>query len=385
LALLEGIKDSGIREKAGKALLKKVAMLERALYGIAYLKELSPRSLDLVQTMGERLSVLLIEAYLLDSGVKAVALDSGREGVAVNSDYGKALPLMRETRKRLSGKAAKLLHGSVVVFPGFFGTDGKGNIVSFGRGGSDFSAAIIAAALEADALELWKDVDGFMSADPKIVEKAYLLQSLSYDEAEELGYFGAKIMYPKTVMPLREKGIPIILKNVLKPGKKGTIVSREKKKHEKIIKSIAVKRNIACVTLRSSGFVGQTGALQKIFSAMANANISVDLVATSEAGISFTIDESDLQKAKKAIPAIDLPLEGAAFDSNVAMLGIVGEGIKGTPGIAAKIFNCLGKNGINVEMISQGSSEINISFLIKENDLAKAVKELHTELEETVG
>ncbi len=380
IAMLAGIKSDEIRLQAEKKLLRKTAMLERALYGIAYLKELSPRSLDIVQTTGERMSVPLIEAYLLDAGVAAVALSGRKHGIVTNSDYGQGIPLMHETRKRLGKKARKLLHNKVVVFPGFFGSDRKGNIVSFGRGGSDFSAAIVAAALNADALELWKDVDGFMSADPKIVRNAVLLPHLSYDEAEELGYFGAKIMHPKTVLPLRKKGIRIVVKNILKPEKAGTIVSGRKQRHERVIKSIAIKRNIACVTLRSPAFVGQAGVLQKIFSAMADACVSVDLVATSETGVSFTIDEQNMQLARKSVPAIDLSLEEVAFDSSVAMVGMVGEGLKHTPGLAGRVFSCLGKHKINVEMISQGSSEINISFLVKERDLGKAVRALHREV-----
>ncbi|MDP2974051.1 MAG: aspartate kinase [Candidatus Diapherotrites archaeon] len=376
--IVAGIKDGKIRENVEKELLKKLTLLERALYGISYLKELSPRSLDLVQTLGERLSVLLLEAYLQDNGIDAVALDDAC--IVTNSDFGQALPLMQETKEELGKRAGKILQKSIVILPGFFGTDKKGNIVSFGRGGSDFSAAIIAAALEANALELWKDVDGFMSADPKIVNGARLLSNLSYDEAEELGYFGAKIMYPKTVLPLREKGIPIIVKNILAPEKIGTVVSKEKHRHETIIKSIAVKRSIACVTLRSPAFVGQAGVLHKIFSAMANACVNVDLVTTSETGVSFTIDESDLQAAKEAVPSIDLVLEEVNFDKEVAMVGLVGEGLKRTAGVASKVFNCLGKHGINAEMISSGSSEISLSFIIRENELEKTVKVLHDEL-----
>ncbi len=381
LQLLACVKDSRAGKQAGKQLLQLFAELERVLYGIAYLKELSPRSLDLVQTMGERLSVLLLEAYLQDSGVDAVALDGIKEGIATNSDFGKAMPEMRETKKRFAKKAGKMLQKNVVVLPGFFGADREGNIVSFGRGGSDFSAAIVAAVLNANALELWKDVDGFLSADPKIVQEAMLLQHLNYDEAEELGYFGAKIMYPKTVVPLREKGIPIIMKNVLQPEKTGTVVSKRKQVHEKIIKSIAIRRDVACITLRSPAFIGQAGVLQKIFTTIAEAGVSVDLVATSERGVSFTIDEKDLEAAKKAIPSINLPLDEVNFDRDVAMVGVVGEGIKSTPGIAAKIFGCIGRQGINVEMISLGSSEINLSFLVKEKDLERAVKALHEELQ----
>ncbi|MBN2066840.1 MAG: aspartate kinase [Candidatus Diapherotrites archaeon] len=380
LGILKGIRGKEIKEEAEKKVLEKITVIERALYGISYLKELSPRSLDLVQTMGERMSAPILEAYLRDNGIEAVSFDEAF--IATNSEHGQGLPEMEETGKAIEEKVGKLIHNKVAVLPGFFGKDKGQNIVSFGRGGSDFSAAIVASSLGANALELWKDVDGFMTADPKIVQKAELLPNVSYDEAEELGYFGAKIIFPRTVPPLREKGTEIVIKNILSPEKTGTVVSGKREKHERIVKSIAVKRSTAAITLRSPAFVGQAGILEKIFSAMADVCVSVDLVATSETGVSFTVDEKDFEIAKQAIPKIDLPLENVEFNRDVALLGLVGEGLKRTPGIAGRVFSCLGKHGINVEMISMGSSEINMSFLIKEKDLEKAVKVLHEEIVE---
>ncbi len=379
LEMLSGIKAKNYVKETEKGLLEEFSLLERALQGILCLKELSPRSLDLVQTAGERLCVLLLFAYLLDENIQAIAFDGRKQGIVTNSDFGRARPLMDETKKKLE-KTKGFVHSNVLIFPGFFGVDKQDNVVSFGRGGSDFSAAILANLFRANSLELWKDVDGFLTSDPKIVEDAVVLSNLSYEEAEELGYFGAKIIYPRTVVPLKEKGIKIVIKNIQKPDKIGTIVSNERLEQKIVAKSIAVKRNIASITLRSPIFVGQAGVLEKIFYEIAKANISVGLVATSETGISFTIDEKSLPRTREAISRIGLVLEEASFDKDLAMVGVVGEGLKKKPGVAGFVFGCLAENKVNVEMISQGSSGINISFIIKESDLHKTVKALHKKI-----
>tara|TARA_Y100000310_G_scaffold341250_1_gene439812 strand:- start:1413 stop:2768 length:1356 start_codon:yes stop_codon:yes gene_type:complete len=377
LDLVGQLDNDEAQEKGAKKVKEKLEILERALYGINYLGELSERSKALVYTMGERLSSLLVEAYLNQGGVKAVAMDAGDAGIVTDCCYATANPLMDKTRERVKAGLDKRLAEEVVVVTGYFGIDENGNITCLGRGGSDFSAGILANALDADALELWKDVDGFMSADPKAVEDAKLLKSLSYSEAEELGYLGAKILHPRTIVPLREKNIKAVVKNILKPGQEGTVISSFKEEKENIVKSIAIQKNIAVVQLKSASIVGLPGALTQIFSALSTNEINVDLVSTSEAGVSLTIGQTDVEKARNALENCPLAFESIAFDEDVAMIGIIGEGMKGKTGITGKIFGALGDAEINIEMISQGSTEINLSIVVKEHDAEKAVKVIH--------
>ena len=382
IELLAEIKNDEIRKKTSKKIDSKLEQLEKALYGISFLKELSEKSCALIYPMGEQLSVLLLEAYLNDNGVNAIAFDADEAGIVTNNCYSEAIPIMEKTRENLGKKIKPLLTGTVPVITGYFAADSEGNKTCFGRGGSDFSAGIIANALDANALELWKDVDGFMSADPKIVQNAKLIKDLSYEEAEELGYFGAKILHPKTIPPLREKNIPAIVKNIFKPDIEGTIISGKKNKVPGIIKSIATKKGLAAITISSPEFVGHAGIIAKVFSPIAEAGISIDTVATSETTVSFTLAEKDLEKAKSATEKIPLRMEKISFETGLSLLGLVGEGLRSEYGITGKIFSCLAEEKINDEIISQGSNEVNLSIIIQEKDLEKAVKAIHKKIME---
>ncbi|MCX6798614.1 MAG: aspartate kinase [Candidatus Diapherotrites archaeon] len=377
LQLLGAIKDPIIRANSKDLIEEKMAGLERALLGVHYLGEMSPKALDLVQTFGERLSAVVVAAFLNDEGEKSVSVEAHEAGLFTDGCFGKA----RTTEKAEAEIRGKLLHllkqKKTVVITGFFGADEQGNICCFGRGGSDYSAGIIAAALGADRLELWKDVPGFYSADPKTVKKAVLLKELSYDEAEEIGYFGAKILHPKTIAPVRKKGIPVVVKNVLTPGIDGTIVTAANKKSEKVIKAISSKTGIIAVTVKSAEMATTPGVLAKIFAPIAEAGIEVDFVSTSETSVSFTIDKKEKDKAMQALQSLGNCFDMLSVEEGIALVAAIGEGMKPSVDITGKVFGALAKEGINVEMISQGASEINLSLIIKEKDLAKAINALH--------
>ena len=377
LGLILGLEKKEARIEATKKLNEKLAILEKALYGINYLGELSERSKAVIYTFGERLSAILLEGYLVDAGLDTCLVEAN-EVIVTDSCFSTASPDMKKT----AGKAkelGKMLKENTVVVTGYLAADEAGIITCLGRGGSDFSAGILANVLDADSLELWKDVDGFMSADPKAVKEAVLLTSLSYEEAEELGYFGAKILHPRTILPLREKGIKAVIKNILKPGVEGTVISDAKEEKESIVKSIATQPKIAVICLKSAAIVGKPGALSHIFSSLAKEEISVDLVATSETGLSLTIMEKDGEKAVMALENCPIEFDSMEIAADVAMIGLIGEGLKKRAGIAGRLFTCLGNEGINVETISQGGSEANISFIVKEESLEKAVKAIHSE------
>ncbi len=379
-SLVEGLETEKAKQVATEKLNQKFEVLERVLFGINYLAELSERSKALAYTFGERLSAILVEAYLLDAGLEAESMDASK-AIVTDGNFAAASPLMDKTAKK-SQQLGKMLPEKVVVVTGYLGADSKGNTTCFGRGGSDFSAGILANVLNAGSLELWKDVDGFMSADPKAVPKAKLLKLLSYEEAEELGYFGAKILHPRTIVSIREREIRAVVKNIHSPEKEGTVISAEKERHENVVKSIATRKQIASVCVRSAAMVGVSGALAQMFDALSKAGISVDTVATSETGVSITVNESDADAAKKALEACPIQFDSIEVEKDVAAIGLIGEGMKGVHSLSGRLFSALGNSNINIEMISQGGSEINISFLVKQKDLGNAVKAIHCEFME---
>jgi len=377
LALLEGIGDATIKTNSRALIEEKTVALERTLLGVNYLGEISPKAFDLIQTFGERLSAVVVAAFLNDAGEKSVSIEAHEAGLFTDGCYGKAMAVQK-TEEEVSRRLMHLLkEGKTVVITGFFGADAQGNICCFGRGGSDYSAGIIASALNADRLELWKDVPGFYSADPKTVKHAVLLKELSYDEAEEIGYFGAKILHPKTIEPVRKKGIPVVVKNVLTPEIDGTIITANNRQSKEVIKAISNKTGIAAITLKSAEMVTTPGILARIFTPIAEAGIDVDFVSTSETSVSFTIGKKEKDMAIAALNSSGLGFEKIAVEEDIALMGIIGEGMKRTMDITGKIFHALAKKGVNVEMISQGASEINLSIIIKEKDLDSAINAVH--------
>lgn len=375
LAVLEGITNTTIKTNAKDLIEQKTLLVEKALLGINYTQEVTPKTFDLIQTFGERLSAILVCAFLNDAGEKSIVAEAHEIGLLTNGLFGKARAI-EKTEQALREKLLPLLKEQTVVITGFFGADATGNICCFGRGGSDYSAGIIAAALDAQRLELWKDVPGFYSADPKTVKNALLLKELSYDEAEEIGYFGAKILHPRTIEPAQRKGIPIIVKNVLTPNIDGTIINSNQAKTKKIITAISSKTGIIAITVHSNDMVSTPGILAKIFDPIAKASIDVDFVSTGETGVSFSIEKKEKEHALAALQTLNGAFK-ITVEENIALLGIIGNGLKESPGTAALILQALADAGINTEMISAGASPTNLSIIIKENNLSKAIIAIH--------
>jgi aspartate kinase len=373
------ISDPKIRQNAEFTLGEKISVLEKFLYGIGYLKEISPRSKDLVQSFGERLSPVVLEAFLLDNKISSSFIDAEEAGIVCKGQFENALSDMSKTSTNLKTNVLPLLDKEVVLLPGYYGVDESGDVKTFGRGGTDYSAGFIANIFEAE-LEIWKDVSGFMTADPKIVPNAKQIPLLSYEEAEELGYLGAKILHPKTIDPLRQKGLCAEIKDVFHPEVKGTIICADKEKYTSVIKSIASTKDIAVLTIESASMINAPGFAALLFSKLAENEIPVDLIVTSEASISISLDGKKLEKAlniaeeiKKIYPCI------ISSEKDLSMIGAIGVGLGQTPGVAGKMFGALGKQNINIELISQGASEINISFVVKKSDHDKAILAVHNE------
>ena len=365
-----------LQEQTKKRLDRKLAEIESLLEKAKESKSpSSPKLRDLVETFGERLSAMLVAEMLGSNGIKAKAFESQDIGMLTDGNYGKARPLRNEIKKTLPAKI-NAGNGVIPVITGFYGADIKGNITSFGRGGSDYSAALIAEALEAESLELWKDVDGFLSADPKLAKNAVLVKTLSYDEAEELGVFGAKIIHPKTVNPLRSSNAVLKIKNISKPHAEGTIVGPESANASAVL-SIAFKKEICLITVRSPELL-ESGTAAKLFNAVSNAGVNIDLISTSETGISISAKRQDCRKAVSALKS-SLDEEEVIFEEKVSLISVIGKGMREKPKIAGKIFSILGDNEVNIKAISQNAFENNISFVVEEKDLEKSVLCLHSE------
>jgi aspartate kinase len=379
-SLIKHIENPKIRESAVSRIREKAATLNKLLCGVLFLREASPRVNDLAMSFGERLSGIVFEAHLLDSGINAKAFEADRIGILTTDRFGKAKPLLEETRLNLERTIIPFLSKGTAVVTGFFGADEHGNVTTFGRGGSDFSAGIIANVLDAERLEIWKDVPGFMSADPRIVPQAKKIDMLSYDEAEELGYFGAKILHPKTIAPMRSKNIPIVIKSILEPSSDGTQISEKRHKMTQVAKSVAVKMNVSMLTVKGAEVLDMTQTIP-FLSKLAEYDISLDAVSTSETGMSLVFDKNDVHKVKNALKHFP-SAEGIEFEEDVSLVGLIGEGMKSEPGISGRLFRSIGDAGVSIRMISQGASEINISFVIKRKDVNVALNAIHAEFME---
>jgi len=357
-------------------------MLNQCLTGIFLLRELTPRSKDLLLSFGERLSVSLMRGALISKGVKSMALTGGEAGIITDSNYGNAKPLLNITEVMVKDRLLPVLKGGVVpVVTGFIGQDENGVITTLGRGGSDYTATILASAVEADEVWIWKDVDGIMTADPKIVPKAKTIPSLSYAEVMEMAYFGAKVLHPLTVTPVQERRIPVRIRSAYEAAKPGTII-KETGDKTKIVKAVTSIRELSIITTGGAGMIGVPSVVSRVFSTLALNNISVVMISqsSSQANISMLVRNSDLEKALKALKVEfrngDLVRDIHSIPQ-VAVVAIVGEGMRGTKGVAAKLFNAVAEASGNVLAISQGSSELNISFVVQEEDVNRVVESVH--------
>jgi aspartate kinase len=371
---LEFIQNQQVKEQAKFEIDDKISILEKFFYGISYLKEISPRSKDMIQSFGERLSPIVLEAFLKDNNIDARFIDAEEAGIICTGNFEKANADMEKTTINLQ-KIKPELTNKVILLPGYYGIDENKDVKTFGRGGTDYSAGFISNIYNAK-LEIWKDVSGFMSADPKLVENAIQINNLSYEEAEELGYLGAKILHPRTMNPLREKNLQAEIKDLFNPQKKGTIIGNldESKANLKSITST----DISIINIHSAAMVDSAGFAGKLFSVLKNENIPVDLISTSETAISFSVVPKDTQKTLNALE-IFKNCKIKSF-TDLSIIGIVGEGIKDTIGLGGKLFTAVAEENVNIELVAQGASEINISFVIKKESKDKVIKAIHKKL-----
>jgi aspartate kinase len=346
--------------------------LSELVKGLAVLGELTPRSIDAIASYGERLSSLIVAQAFARRELPAVHLDS-RKCLVTDSRHTRALPLFDKTEKRLKQEVLPLLKkGLIPVMGGFIGADERGVTTTLGRGGSDFSASIIGAALDATRIEIWSDVDGMLTADPRLFSGAHRVKVISFDEASELAYFGAKVLHPSTVLPAVQKKIPVSILNSRKPEVGGTVIISRAPKTKNIFKSIACKTNITIVEIRSTRMLMAHGFLRAIFEVFDRYQTSVDMVSTSEVSVSLTVDSTrHLAEIVEELSRI----AQVSHEGGMAIVCLVGDNVRLTPGIAGKVFKAVDRT--NIRMISQGASLLNISFVIDEASLKGAVSRLH--------
>ncbi|MDD1772396.1 MAG: aspartate kinase [Methanomassiliicoccales archaeon] len=378
------IKDA-LRTEKGQAktmeeLVAKLVKLERMLYGSCYIEEVNPRIRDYVQCFGERLSVIMVAALLDEMGVKAKAMDADELGIITDGEYGSATVNLEATRSMIRPKLMKSLQDGVTpVITGFFGRAPEGSVTVFGRNGSDYSAAAVANALGASSLEIWKDVDGFMSVDPRIVPSARPIPTLSYDEAAELAYFGAKVVHPMTMEPARAGNIEIRVKNVFRPEAPGTVIRGMGKNGDVGIKSISCMKNMSLVKVFGEDTGYKLGVLEDIASLMTKAEVNIYSVVTSLTCIAMLVDKKDVAKAQKVLTESG-NLSRMETHSGFALMCVVGEGLGHHKGLASRVFKAVAKEGVNVGLISAGASLVAFHFTIEEADLERATKAVHEEL-----
>lgn len=368
------------------SILDQIGHLLESIYALG---ELSKRSLDLISSFGERLSIHLVTAAVMQTGCKGMPIEASQL-IITTDDFGNAQPLLEISAKKMKSKINKLVQrGIVPVITGFIGATAEGTITTLGRGGSDYSATILGYGLDASEVWIWTDVDGVMTADPRFVPDAKTLSSLSYNEAAEMSYFGAKVLHPLTILPVSLKGIPVRIKNTFHPDYAGTVISQVKHGDTNGIHAISSIGNLSLITLTGRGMRGTPGIAAKLFTTIAQYNINIILIsqASSEQNISLVVTK---EESKRTISVIKQAFAGDIqrklisdinAEENVAIVSIVGEGMRGNPGIAGKAFTALGKQKINVMAIAQGSSELNISFVIKQQDAVAAIQSIHYEFQ----
>jgi aspartokinase/homoserine dehydrogenase 1 len=356
--------------------------LHEILHGVYLVRELSSRTLDFLSGHGEVLSANIISHYFNHRKIPAGFLDA-RTVIRTNENFGSAVVDFEVTNKNIKHYFKK--SKAVTLITGFVGATAKNEMTTLGRGGSDYTAAIFGAALDASQIQIWTDVDGVMTADPRKVKKAFSIATMTYEEAMEMSHFGAKVIHPPTIQPALEKKIPLLIKNTFNPQHTGTFISVNPVDNSFLIKGISSIDNISLLTLQGTGMVGVAGISARLFSALSEQKINVILITqgSSEHTISFAVRPEDSWPAKNAIDEAfkweigAKMIDRVRLEENLAVIAVIGENMRNTPGVSGKLFQALGKNGISIVATAQGSSELNISTVINRADINKALNALH--------
>ncbi len=377
----EAISSPPIRTETQEQIEILLSRLERLLYGIAYTGECTPRTRDLVLTFGERMAVHLLAGRLNTISCPAKALFADEIDIVAHGSWGLGTADLEQIQCLLPKHLDPLIQNGVIpVITGFFGRTAKNLPITFGRGGTDYSAAVVADAMKTTQMEVWKDVDGFLSTAPEITQDGHLLEYLSYEEAAELAYFGAKILHPRTVEPLMVKKIPLIIKNTFKTECEGTVIGPERFTHKQVIKSVTYDKEIAVLRIYGASVGYQVGLLKELVTALSDCTINIKSVITSQTSINLLIDRKDLNEGFEQLTQLNLDfVDKIEPVDNIALIAVVGEGLAETSGLAARVFSTVAKLGTNIEMISSGASRVAFYFIVNRPELEKTVKSIHDE------
>jgi aspartate kinase len=375
------IMDRHIRSAVMERVETLATRLERLLYGVIYTEELTPRSRDQAMTHGERMSAHILSGVLADRGATAIPLEADQAGVITDGVFGSATADIVATSLHLGNTVREVLdRGDVPVLTGFFGADKDGHTTTFGRNGSDYSAAVAARALGSPVLTLWKDVSGFMSADPNVVAKARLVPLISYEEAAELAYFGLDVLHPRTVEPLRSAGIPIQIRDIHNPESPGSMISPRAESNDRAIKSITCAMEIAILNIHSASIGIRPRLLARIISALAKADVQILGLSTSQASLGVVLRGKDLVAAEESIRSFNLPeLERMDSNSDYALVGAVGAGALEDPSVVPRMMATLSELGHGVANVASGPSSAAAYFVVDGSVAHRAVELVHAE------
>ncbi|MCI0447007.1 lysine-sensitive aspartokinase 3 [bacterium] len=377
-AIANELLDQDSSDRFIRILWKDIAALKKLAQSVANLKELSARTLDQFMSFGEQWSALILFHFLLQRDVPVELIDASSV-IITDKEFNRATPLFQEIHQRCNEIFTPAINRSaVVITQGFIGSTHDGIITTLGRGGSDYSASILGAALNAKEIQIWTDVNGILTVDPSILAEARAIPELSFDEASELAYFGAKVLHPSTILPAVRKNIPVRVLNSKSPDHEGTLIRHNSNGNvDCIVKSIAYKEGITVITIKSTEMLMSHTFLARLFEIFSRYKKSIDVIATAKVSVSLTIDDSS--NLEKILDELREFAE-VQVEYGKAVFCVVGENMKSYRGIAARIFSALDENGINVELISNGASHINLTFVIDDDQINSAVRALHNEL-----
>ena len=386
-ALMKLVRDSNERSKIGGSIQEVLDHGRRLFAGTALLHELTPRALDAISSLGERLSAPLVAGAVSELGLRSEPVEA-TEVIVTDGFHGGAEPLMDRTRAASEKTLRPMLNSGVVpVVTGFIGATSEGLLTTLGRGGSDYSATILGTALSANEVIIWTDVNGVLTADPRLVPDARTIPEISYREAAELAYFGAKVLHPKTLNPVMQAAIPVWIRNSFAPQHKGTKITPKGQSIGGGVKALTAIQDVALISVGGPGIVGLPDVVGRTFSTTAEVRANVLLISqsSSQNDICFIVSGADAKRTVEALRmefAQDVAhekVEHITVDTNIAIVAVVGENMRGTPGIAGKTFNALGRDNVNLIAIAQGSSESNISFVVEEKAMKAALNTTHRE------
>ncbi len=375
----ECINSEIIKQRTLRELGNKIKAVERVLFRVAAIKEINNSIKALILSYGERLSSITLASILESHGIDSIAMESDKIGIITDTSFENATAILPAVRTNLQRALNPILNkGCVPIVTGYFGCTVSGKITTFGRNGSDYSAAVVAHGIGAKSLEIWKDVEGFMSADPKLIENVQMIDVLSYYEAAELSYFGAQILHPRTLEPLVDDGVEIRIRNIYEPTNKATLILPNGYTKNNVIKGVTYNKNISVLKIRGPGVGYKLGIIGDIGKKLSEVGINIYSAITAQTCINLLIDIKDAKKSYEVLQKCSGGIiENIDIEKDRALVGVVGEGLLKTKGLAARIFTAVAEQDVNVEMISAGASDVAYYFIVNERDLEIAIHAIH--------